>query len=213
MMGSSVSRGNVRDCLDVARHLVEHALGVGTGLELHDYGCPALGCRRHDLPDAVDVVDGLLDADDDPGLDFLRRRSEIGHLDSDAVEIEFREHHLGDRRCTREAAHDDRDHQQVCRDGIAGQPVDRAIHGTNLPRRPPLPCRPLPAISITPRRAPESILGRYGRERSVDALARAMILAWMRRGTNDTDGRGSPESPARPASGAVILRVCRSPRS
>ena len=168
------------DCLDVARHLVEHPLGVGAGLELHDHGCAALGSPRHDLPDAVDVVDGLFDANYDPGFDFLRRGSEIGHLDSDAVEIELREYHLRDRRRTREAAHDDGDHQQVRRDGIAGQPFDRAIHG-NLPRRPLLLCRLCPATSEpVPARSGVDTRPDSREPRSVDALARAMIRAEMR---------------------------------
>jgi len=117
-----------RDGLDVVRHFVEHALRVGAGLELHDHRRAALGRGRHDLPHAVDVLDGFLDTNDDPGLDFLRRRPEIGNLDSDAPEIDLRHHLFGDRRGAGEAAHDDQHHQEVRGDRVAGQPADRAIH-------------------------------------------------------------------------------------
>ena len=132
--------GERRDRLDVVRHLVEHAPGIGAGLELHDHRRAALGRGRRDLLDAVDVLDGLLDADDDPGLDLLRRRAEVGHLDSDAAQIELGEYLFGDRRGARQAAGDDQNHQEVRGDGVAGEPADRAVHG-DLPRPDRVSCK------------------------------------------------------------------------
>ena len=58
--------GERGDGVDLVLDLVDDPAGVGTELELdHDQGA-ALGRRRLDLLDAVDALDGLLDAEYDP---------------------------------------------------------------------------------------------------------------------------------------------------
>ena len=136
--------GKRRDGVDVVLDLVHHPARIGAELELdHDRGA-ALGCGGLDLLDAVDALNRLLDADDDPFLDLFRRRAEVRHLDADPVELELRHHLFANRGRGDEAAHDDEDSMtwslaRACSASHASSPSSCRTHSS--PTQPETPTR------------------------------------------------------------------------
>ena len=137
MIGRSVSTGNVVIASTFVLYLVDGAAGIGAEFELDQHCCMAFSSDRQDLLDAVDVPDGLLDPHGHTGFDLFRRRPEVGHLDSDPVEIDLREDLLGDTAVARSPLTMIRTIMRLAATGLqANQPMIPCFMTAALPGHP-----------------------------------------------------------------------------
>ncbi len=86
------------NCIHARLNVIEHAARVVAFVDLHTYGTAAFNRYGGHFLDAVDILDALLNALDDLGLNLNRRGSPEGHRHSDGVERKLRKQLYLDRQ-------------------------------------------------------------------------------------------------------------------
>ena len=125
--------GEGLDAVDGCLYVVEDAAGILPLLQLRGNDSDPLRGRRPDAADAGKAGEPLLYAAADPVLHLFRTGPEVGNLDLDLVERELGEGllaHPGDAEKSRQ---EEKAHQQVGRDVVAGHPGDRGPHRDTSP--------------------------------------------------------------------------------
>ncbi len=118
-----VARQIEADLVDRVLHVVEGAVLVDLEAELHDGRRHAVGDRRHDVLDAGDVGDGVLDLLGDLALELGRRGARLHDRDRDERDVDVRKardrqrHEADDAEQRQHREQHDRRHRPADRPG------------------------------------------------------------------------------------------------
>ena len=120
------------DRVDARFNIVQQTPNIVVGSDLDGDDAAVFVGGRGDLPDSLQPLDSLFDADADRFFHLGRCGPRIGDGHGDHVRGKLREDfhpELGDRE---QSTAQDQDHQEIGRDTIFGEPRDGALHPTPL---------------------------------------------------------------------------------